>query len=57
MSYGNAGDNIYKREIPESSTTKSESVNIKPEKNKKKYGSIIFLVGFEDTVESNAVSC
>ena len=23
----------------------------------KKYGSIIFLVGFEDTAESNAVSC
>jgi len=37
MSYSTAGNNIYKREISENMTTKSESVNIKPEKNKEKY--------------------
>lgn len=37
MSYRTAGDSIYKREIPENMTTKSESVNIKPEIYKRKY--------------------
>jgi len=37
MSYRTAGDNSYKLETPDNMTTKSESVNIKSEKNKKKY--------------------
>ena len=37
MAYRTAGDKIYNRETSENMITKSQSVNITPEKNKKKF--------------------